>query len=110
MKEFAMTPESGRVIIAYADFYLTQGNTSRSLELLSSIQSGQSYYLQAKSKMANIYLVNKNDRLSFAQCFKVLVQNNPGPDSYLLLGDAYMTIQEPDDAVEAYREAVQQDP
>lgn len=110
MREFEKTPESGRVIIANADFYLSQGNIIRSLELLSNIQSGQSYYLQAKTKMANIYLVNKKDRLSFAQCFKELVHNNPGPDSYIMLGDAYMSIQEPDDAVEAYRQAVLQDP
>lgn len=110
MKEFEKTPEAGRVIIANADFYLTQGNTTRSLELLSNIHAGQSYYLQAKTKMANIYLVNKKDRLSFAQCFKELVHNNPGPDSYIMLGDAYMSIQEPDEAVEAYRQAVLQDP
>ncbi|CRK98820.1 CLUMA_CG012072, isoform A [Clunio marinus] len=110
MKEFEKTPESGRVIIANADFYLSQGNTIRSLELLSSIHPGQSYYLQAKTKMANIYLVNKKDRLSFAQCFRELVHNNPGPDSYIMLGDAYMSIQEPDEAVEAYKQAVLQDP
>lgn len=110
MREFEKTPEAGRVIIANADFYLGQGNTTRSLELLSSIHPGQSYYLQAKTKMANIYLVNKKDRLSFAQCFKELVHNNPGPDSYIMLGDAYMSIQEPDEAVDAYRQAVLQDP
>lgn len=110
MREFEKTPEAGRVIIANADLFLAQGNTVRSLELLSSIHAGQSYYLQAKTKMANIYLVNKKDRLSFAQCFKELVHNNPGPDSFIMLGDAYMSIQEPDEAVEAYRQAVLQDP
>lgn len=110
MKEFEKTPEAGRIIIANADLFLSQGNTTRSLELLSSIHAGQSYYLQAKTKMANIYLVNKKDRLSFAQCFKEVVHNNPGPDSFIMLGDAYMSIQEPDEAVEAYRQAVLQDP
>jgi tetratricopeptide repeat protein 21B len=110
MHEFDNTPESGRIIIANADLYLSQGNVSKSLELLASIKSGQTYYLQAKTKMANIYLVNKKDRLSFAQCFKELVHNNPGPDSFLMLGDAYISIAEPDEAVEAYRQAVLQDP
>ncbi|KAL7035416.1 hypothetical protein ACKWTF_008359 [Chironomus riparius] len=110
MKEFENTPEAGRVVIANADLYLSQGNVSKSLELLSNIKSGQTYYLQAKTKMAHIYLVNKKDRLSFAQCFKELVHNNPGPDSFIMLGDAYMSIQEPDEAVEAYRQAVLQDP
>lgn len=110
MKEFERTPEAGRVVIANAELFLGQGNTTRALELLSGIQPGQSYYLQAKTKMANIYLVNKKDRLSFAQCFKELVHNNPGADSYIMLGDAYMSIQEPDEAVEAYKQAVMQDP
>jgi tetratricopeptide repeat protein 21B len=39
-----------------------------------------------------------------------LLKLKPGPDSYILLGDAYMSIQEPDEAVEAYRQAVIQDP
>lgn len=29
----------------------------------------------------------------FAQCFKELVDNMPTPESYLMLGDAYMSIQ-----------------
>lgn len=110
MKEFESTAEAGRIVIANAELYLSQGNILKALELLSNIKPGQSYYLQAKTKMAHIYLVNKKDRLSFAQCFKELVHNNPGPDSYIMLGDAYMGIQEPDLAVEAYRQAVLQDP
>lgn len=110
MREFENTPETGRIVIANADLYLTQGNITKSLDLLNSIKSDQNYYLQAKTKMANIYLVNKKDRLSFAQCFKELVDNNPGPDNYLMLGDAYMNIQEPDKAIEAYKQAVYQDP
>jgi tetratricopeptide repeat protein 21B len=60
--------------------------------------------------MANIYLVHKKDRISFAQCFREIVQNSPGADSYLLLGDAYLGIQEPDEAIEAYKQAARQDP
>ena len=51
------------------------------------------FILQAKTKLANIYLHHKKDRLAFAQCFKELVENCPGPESYLMLGDAYMSIQ-----------------
>lgn len=93
MNEFSKTPEAGRIIIVNADLFLNQGNIVRALELLSDINPGQSYYVQAKTKMANIYLVHKKDRVSFAQCFKEIVQNSPGADSYLLLGDAYLGIQ-----------------
>lgn len=48
--------------------------------------------------------------MSFAQCFKELVDNCPGPESFLMLGDAYMSIQEPDLAIDAYKQALKQNP
>lgn len=91
--EFSNTPEEGRLIIANADLALEQGNISKVLQLLQNIQPGQPYYLQAKTKLAHVYLTHKKDRLAFAQCFKELVDNCPGPESFLMLGDAYMSIQ-----------------
>lgn len=52
-----------------------------------------SFHSQAKTKLANVYLHQKKDRITFAQCFRELVDNLPGPESYLMLGDAYMSIQ-----------------
>lgn len=91
--EFSNTPEEGRLIIANADLALDQGNITKVLEMLKGINAGQPYYLQAKTKLAHVYLKYKKDRLAFAQCFKELVDNCPGPESYLMLGDAYMSIQ-----------------
>ncbi|KAL9694787.1 hypothetical protein quinque_014072 [Culex quinquefasciatus] len=92
--EFTSTTEEGRLTIATADFYMQQGNFNKAL----------------KTKMAQFYLVHKKDRLTYAQCFRELVANCPGPSSYLMLGDAYMSIQEPDDAIEAYKQAHKQNP
>ncbi|XP_058826203.1 tetratricopeptide repeat protein 21B-like [Topomyia yanbarensis] len=103
--EFASSPEKGRVAVAIADFYMQQGNFTKAVDLLKNISSNDPYYVQAKTKMAHLYLVYKKDRLAYAQCFKELVSHNPGPSSYLMLGDAYMSIQEPDDAIEAYKQA-----
>lgn len=91
--EFSNTPEEGRLIIANADLALQQANISKVLDMLTGIQPGQPYYLQAKTKLAHVYLNHKKDRLAFAQCFRELVDNCPGADSYLMLGDAYMSIQ-----------------
>jgi tetratricopeptide repeat protein 21B len=130
-QEFVNTAEEGRITIAKSDVFLQQGNTSKALDTLSAIKPDQAYYLQSKTKMANIYLKYRKDRLLFAQCFKELVQNCPGPDSYLMLGDAYMSIQgrnlhvtpsrtsfttnpflfsEPDDAINAYKKAFKENP
>lgn len=92
-EEFANTSEEGRVIIASADIALQQGKIQKVLDYLQNIQPGQPYYLQAKNKLAYVYLHHKKDRIQFAQCFKELVDNMPGPESYLMLGDAYMSIQ-----------------
>ncbi|XP_050099284.1 tetratricopeptide repeat protein 21B-like [Anopheles aquasalis] len=108
--EFGETAEEGRLTIAMADLYLQQGNHARAIELLKNIPLNVPYYVQAKTKMAYIYLNHRKDRLMYAQCFRELVANCPGSSSYLLLGDAFMSIQEPDDAIEAYREALRQNP
>lgn len=110
MKRFQGTPEEGRLVIANADLMLGQGKVDMALALLGNIQSGELYYVQAKTKMATIFMRNKKDRLAFAQCFRELVDNCPGAESYIMLGDAYMSIQEPDRALEAYKAAQKQNP
>lgn len=44
--------------------------------------------------MAQLYLEIKNDRKRYAACFKEVVEMNPSLDSCLLLGEAFMKIQE----------------
>ncbi|GAB0090491.1 Tetratricopeptide repeat [Sergentomyia squamirostris] len=110
MNEFSGTSEEGRLVIANADLSLRHGNIDTVLKLLGNIQPGQPYYFQAKTKMANIYLTHRKDRLAFGQCFRELVEEYPEPDTYIMLGDAYMSIQEPDDALDAYKEALKRNP
>lgn len=110
MEEFSGTSEEGRLVIANADLSLRHGNIDTVLKLLRNIQSGQPYYIQAKTKMANIYLIHRKDRVAFAQCFRELVEEYPEPESYIMLGDAYMSIQEPDDALDAYKESLKRNP
>ena len=53
-----------------------------------------SYYIKAKEKMADIYLNYRKDKRLYASCYRELVDKNPSPQTCLLLGDAYMSIQE----------------
>lgn len=39
-----------------------------------------------------------------------MVEHCPGPKTYSMLGDAYISIQEPERAVEAYEQALKQNP
>lgn len=42
--------------------------------------------------------------------YRELVEHCPGPKTYSMLGDAYISIQEPERAIEAYEQALKQNP
>lgn len=110
IEEFHGTTEEGRVTIANASLALHRGDTKLALEFLQSIGPSQTYYQQARCKMADIHLNQQKDRRAFSECFREMVENSPGPQSFMMLGDAYMSIQEPDRAVEAYEQALKRNP
>ncbi|XP_076366451.1 LOW QUALITY PROTEIN: tetratricopeptide repeat protein 21B-like [Tachypleus tridentatus] len=110
INEFQGTPEAMRITIANADLSLARGDVEQALGILRNVEPEQPYYLQAREKMANIYLHHRKDRRLYASCYRELVDKAPTPQSYLLLGDAYMNIQEPDRAIEVYEQALKKNP
>ncbi|RXG72067.1 Tetratricopeptide repeat protein 21B [Armadillidium vulgare] len=60
--------------------------------------------------MANIYLEHLQDKRLYAACYREIVEKDPTPQSFLLLGDAYMSIQEPERAMEVYEQALKRNP
>ncbi|XP_023169714.2 tetratricopeptide repeat protein 21B-like [Drosophila hydei] len=105
IEEFNGTTEMGRLVIAHSQLMLEKCNVTEAINLLSTIKPDQSYYIQAKTHLANIYLTHQKNRNAFSQCFKELVEARPEPRSYLMLGEAYLSIQESDMAIDAYRKA-----
>lgn len=63
-------PEEGRAIIGHAELCLEMDEIERAIELLSSIGPDQPYYVQAHTKLADVYLNKRKDRQSFARCFR----------------------------------------
>jgi len=53
-----------------------------------------SYYIEAKCKLADIYLKYKNNKKAYALCYQEILENNPTTEVKVLLADAYMNIQE----------------
>jgi tetratricopeptide repeat protein 21B len=47
---------------------------------------------------------------STSKCFNQIVEMAPTAQSYVLLGDAYMAIQEPERALEIYEQALRRNP
>ncbi|XP_064419793.1 tetratricopeptide repeat protein 21B [Latimeria chalumnae] len=110
INEFCGTPEELRVTIANADLALIQGDIELALSMLRNISPDQPYFVQAKEKMADVYLYHRKDKKLYASCYRDLVEKHPGSHTYLLLGDAYMNIQEPEKAIEVYEHALKKNP
>ncbi|XP_044274364.1 tetratricopeptide repeat protein 21B [Varanus komodoensis] len=110
INEFSGTPEELRVMIANADLSLVQGDIEAALTMLRNITPEQNYYIQAKEKMAEIYLVHRRDKKLYVSCYRDLVEKLPSSHTFLLLGDACMNIQEPEEAIEVYEQALKKNP
>ncbi|KAJ3020917.1 Tetratricopeptide repeat protein 21B [Thoreauomyces humboldtii] len=107
---FAGMPEQDRLILANAEFAVERGDVDQALNLLGTIGIDQPHYIDAKKRMAEIYLKHKNDKKAYARCYSELVERNPTVESCLLLGDAYMNLQEPDKAIAIYESAMDSSP
>ncbi|XP_062848130.1 tetratricopeptide repeat protein 21B [Trichomycterus rosablanca] len=104
--QFKDTPEEMRVMVANVDLALTKDDIDTALNALRSITPGQSVYILAKEKMATIYLQRLRDKRLYMACYRDICEHLPGPHSFVLMGDAFMKIQEPEKAIEVYQEAV----
>lgn len=110
INEFAGTPEEIKVTIANAEFSLARGDVEDALTSLRHITPEQSYYVQAREKMAEIYLKYRKDKRLYTSVYRELIDKKPSPETYLLLGDAYMSIQEPEKAIDVYETALKKNP
>ncbi|CAH1774388.1 unnamed protein product [Owenia fusiformis] len=108
--EFHGTPEEIRITIANAEMSIDRGDVEGALTMLRTITPDQPYFVQAREKMANIYLNHRKDKRLYASCYRELVDKAPSPHTCLLLGDAYMSIQEPEKAIEVYETALKKNP
>ncbi|XP_055270575.1 tetratricopeptide repeat protein 21A isoform X3 [Moschus berezovskii] len=110
INEFSGTSEEIRITIANVDLALSKGNVDLALSVLQSITPKQPCYMEAKEKMASIYLHTRKDAHLYIGCYRELCEHLPGPHTSLLLGDAFMNIQEPEKALEVYDEAYRKNP
>ncbi|XP_063781238.1 tetratricopeptide repeat protein 21A [Pseudophryne corroboree] len=107
---FRGTPEEIRIIVANADMSLSKGDTEMALSMLRDVTPNQPYYIEVKKKMADIYLRYRKDKKLYIACYRELCEQLPGAHTSLLLGDAYLDIQEPEKALEVYDQAQRKKP
>jgi tetratricopeptide repeat protein 21B len=107
---FEGTSEEVRVTIADAQLAVKRGEVENALHALKMVTSNLPYYVQAQEAMASIYLNSRKDKRLYAQCYKHLADTMPSVHTQMLLGDAYMNVQEPEKAIAVYQNASKQDP
>lgn len=64
------------------------------LQVLKGISAEKPYYIQARERIANVYLSQHKDKAMYLSCYKELASRLPGPTTSLLLGEAYMNVGE----------------
>lgn len=57
--------------------------------------------------MADIFLRHRKDKASYVKCYLDLVDLAADYDTYCMLGEAFMQIQEPEKAVRAFESALE---
>ncbi|XP_073437605.1 tetratricopeptide repeat protein 21A isoform X3 [Dendrobates tinctorius] len=107
---FRGTPEEVRILVANADMSLSIGDAEMALGMLRDVTPNQPYYIEVKKKMADIYLKVRMDKKLYVGCYRDLSEQLPGAQTSILLGDAYMNIQEPEKALEVYDQAQRKKP
>ena len=108
--EFKNTSEAPRILIADAELACKRRDFDAALNMLKSIEKDNHYSTRAKIKMADIYLQNKKNKKAYAQCYQEMAQQGNTVHAFILLGEAYMRIQEPERAIKAYEGALKLNP
>eukprot|EP00397_Hematodinium_sp_SG-2012_P003040 GEMP01003048.1.p1 GENE.GEMP01003048.1~~GEMP01003048.1.p1 ORF type:complete len:1354 (+),score=364.56 GEMP01003048.1:31-4062(+) len=108
MKEFQKSTEEVKILCVNAELSVKKGEIDQALALLrSGARPEHPSFAAAKVAMANIYKNEKNDKKSYARCYKEIVDVAPTSENYLTLGNALFNIQEPQDAIKAYQTALE---
>ena len=70
INEFRGTSEETRVSVANVDLLLSRNDIETALALLKKIEPSQPYYVEAREKMANIYLNFRKDKKLYVSTYK----------------------------------------
>ncbi|VDD93632.1 unnamed protein product [Enterobius vermicularis] len=102
--------EGQQLMLMDAKLRLQQHDVDGALSILIKIPPDQQNYSIARMQMADIYLNYKKDKKKFVECYRQLIEIDQSSATYVLLGDAYMNIQEPVKAIEVYETALKLNP
>ncbi len=70
INSFQGTPEEVRISICNADLALARGDVEGALAMLRNITPEEAYFVEAREKMAEIYLNYRKDKRLYASCYR----------------------------------------
>ena len=109
--EFAGTPEEVRIMIASCEMAMEKGGDGeeKALTLLNRVTRESPHYAKAKMALARIYLEKRDDNEKYIHCYQELAREANDTKSWSALGEAFITICEPEYAIQAYEFAAKLD-
>ncbi|XP_056594035.1 tetratricopeptide repeat protein 21B isoform X2 [Triplophysa dalaica] len=107
---FKGTSEETRVTLVSVDLALMRNDVDAAVVILQNILPHESIYIQAREKLAHIYLERKNNKKLYIACYREISEQLPGAHNSVLLADAFMNIQQPEEALKIYQEAQRTSP
>ncbi|XQJ24432.1 Tetratricopeptide repeat/TPR repeat, putative [Leishmania guyanensis] len=102
--KFRDSTQVGRVAIAQA-MLAARTDVDKSIELLRQVPSKSEFYIAAHSQLGKLFLTQKHNVAMYIRCFQEMAEAAPSAPSYVALGEAYATVQEPEQAIAAYEKA-----
>lgn len=103
---FAGTSNLPPLLFASARIFIRNNNYDSALRCIDLIPPSSSAYFNAQTIKGKVYLYGLHDRDNFLRTFKSLVTINKSSQSYVLLGEAYLTILNPEEAILSFEEAL----
>uniref|UniRef100_A0A7E4W4V3 Tetratricopeptide repeat protein 21B n=1 Tax=Panagrellus redivivus TaxID=6233 RepID=A0A7E4W4V3_PANRE len=110
LKKYTGSQEEEKLVLMNAQLRLQREDIKGALDVLQAVGPDQPNYQAARIKMAQIYLEKRKDKVKYANCYRDILSVDQNPQTYVLVGDAFMNIQEPTKAIEAYETAMRRNP
>lgn len=80
------------MIIAQSDLSMRMSDIKKALNMLKKIETTHPDYIDAKKKMADIYLTELKDRKNYTRCYMEILDADASVANYKMVGNALMDI------------------
>lgn len=90
--EFAGTEDEPVVLLGNADMAILSGDLKKAISILKNVDPTANGYMDARKKLASIYLDQMKQRRQYAKCYEDLAHTFPTTENLKLYGDALMSI------------------